>query len=158
MTIDGLKELEKLPKSFVEFVKTHDVPVEFRKLNGARGIADFDKVYVDPIKCETVEMLMYVTLHEIGHSKRWARVGREQFMKNFTEQEFEDFFEFIINEEIIADRYAGLTYRVLTGESTKLTQGLEEEWAKEQYRQPASAMHMMIKTMTYEQALQMVLA
>lgn len=109
--IDGLnKEAAKRlfnEKHFVDAVTPY----------GVKAIAFFDKVVVDTWQLEEMscEKKLYVLLHELCHALRFDKVGKQNFLKKYITENIEELCDFVIYEEILADRYACFMFYRLTG-------------------------------------------
>ena len=85
----------------------------------------------------------YIILHEIGHIKRIKKYGESFVLSAFSEDDFDKFSDSIINEEILADRYASFAYYQLTGELFPIsyTQKLHLPEYRERYKNMLKSHH-----------------
>lgn len=97
---DLLKE-KNIPLKFVEF-----------KIN-AVGVATFDCIYININYIHRIDIIYFVLLHEMAHFRRISKRGFQWYLDNFINNTLENFNELIINEEIIADRYADIIGGIL---------------------------------------------
>ena len=84
----------------------------------------------DNLKC-------FIILHELAHIKRFQKLGKNEVINYLSETNFDLFCDKIINEEIIADRYASLVYFKLTKIKLPeyMTQGLHIKPKRDMYKQ-----------------------
>jgi hypothetical protein len=89
-----------------------------RRIRQAMGIATYNGIYLDMDKfCRYTDKSKYfVILHEMCHGKRIKKFGKKWLISQMSIDDFDAFCEYIINEEIIADRYATYVLFKLTGE------------------------------------------
>lgn len=112
------------------------VNVQIRKLKGPAGMATFDTIYIDPRIYDRYGAVMFnfVLLHELCHHKRYLKYGTDFHMKGLSLENFDEFLDFIINEEITADRYATYMYRILNGKTfSGKTQELHKPLNRKKY-------------------------
>lgn len=96
--------------------ETLNVPYEVVNFRvNAGGITTLEKVYIgNPQWYHTEEYMMFVALHEIGHYKR-LQSGKVPDMELVVKEPFEKFFEIVLKEEKIAERYSQYCYRKIYG-------------------------------------------
>ena len=84
----------------------------------------------DNLKC-------FIILHELAHVKRIKKLGKNKVISDLSETNFDLFCDKVINEEIIADRYASLLYFKLTKKKYPeyMTQGLHIKSKRDMYKQ-----------------------
>lgn len=125
-------------QKLLQFMKETNIPFKDRKLNGALGLTVIDCVYLNLEQLNRVPNSLYcfVILHEIAHYKRIAKLGKDDLIKNLSSDNFDVFCNYIINEEIIADRYGCYTYKCITDKiyPQHETQQLNRDYKKEQYK------------------------
>lgn len=105
---------------------------------GPYGIASFYGVYLDIdriINRFGCEMISYIFLHEIGHFKRITKMGKEHVLSMLSHDDFYVFSDHIIEEEMIADRYAVFVYKKLTKNilSREITQQLNIKYNRDKF-------------------------
>lgn len=95
----------------------------------------------------TNKSVMFIILHENCHNKRIKKMGKEWHITNLSNENFDEFCEYIINEEIIADRYGRLLYYHFNKEHfpVYLTQQLENKKQQENYKQIARYLFGIVK-------------
>ena len=150
--ITKLKELDGEVNfgSLLTFMIENKIPYKNRTIKGfGMGLSTADGVILDLEKISKYhpKLLFYVILHETGHYKRIAKMGRNKLIQFLSEEDFEVFFEHVVNEEIIADRYSCLFYRIFNGENFPrvATQQLEDPTRREKYRGPARTLYGTVK-------------
>jgi hypothetical protein len=102
-----------------------------------KGFAMFDKIVVDADKFYDLPDVVQVffLLHELCHSLRFDKLGFDHYLTLLANENFDEFANTVINEELIADRYASIMFYRLTGltYSPYLTQRLTEPYYKDRY-------------------------
>ena len=98
------KLVETLENSEYEFIGT--------TLRGVMGLATYNKAYFDMSGLDSVDsqLIFFVILHEYCHVMAIDRMGKEGMITNLAEKDFDKFFNHIVGEEILADRFASLFY------------------------------------------------
>jgi hypothetical protein len=132
----------------ISFMENSDVNYYMADLNGPMGMATINGVYIDinnilskfgfPIGTNTM-LLYFIILHETAHMKRIIKLGKDKVLEKLSLTDFNDFFEHIINEELIADNYGCLIYYLLNKKKypSYYTQNLGDADNKERYKQTA---------------------
>lgn len=144
MEVDIDKLMNKLESThnvdlLKELLVDNNVKLKFSKIDRALGVAinntifiDFDKV-ID--KNYQNDKIYFIILHELAHTKRIKKkkIDLNNLFNSLSEDEYS---EFIINEEIFADRYARLVYYQINREifPTNQTQGLHLKSRQERYK------------------------
>lgn len=107
------------------------------KLMGPMGMATHKKAFFDLDRLEKTDdqMVFFVILHEYCHVLKIERLGKEGMINQLASENFDEFLNHIINEEIVADRFASIMYYTY---NKKLfpkyrTQRLEEQLEKHKY-------------------------
>lgn len=128
-------------EGLLSWMETNGVPYKNRKLRGPIGLAAFDGVYVnlDFALNYNPNLLFFVILHETAHYKRITKMGKANVIKFLSDENFDNFFDHVVNEEIIADRYGCFVFRLLNGVEfpKQATQRLEDRYRREQYKSTA---------------------
>jgi hypothetical protein len=125
----------------IDFLDKSDITFKDVKLKQTLGIATDDCVYLDVdniLKKMPNIGVYYVVLHEVAHNKRIKKFGGKKAVINyFSLDNFSDFSEHIINEELIADRYACFVFRKMMGFDLPkyMTQQLDIKINQELYRE-----------------------
>lgn len=137
LNIDSKLNFEGL----LSWMESNGVPYKNRRLRGPMGFAAFDGVYLnlDMILNYNPSLLFFVILHETAHYKRIIKMGKENVIKFLSYEDFDKFFDHVVTEEIIADRYGRLVYRLLNGANFPIhvTQQLDNEYKRERYKSTA---------------------
>ena len=125
----------------LSWMESNDVPYKSRHLKGPIGMATFDGVYIDfnAMMIYNPSLLFFVILHETAHYKRITKMGKQAVIKFLSDENFDIFFEHVVNEEIIADRYGRLVYRLMNGANfpVQVTQQLDLPYKRERYKSTA---------------------
>lgn len=135
--LDGQSGLEFL--SILEIIEDIQIPVNSVKLRGQYGLAtiyglyfDFEKLYG---KITNDTFIYYAILHEIAHYKRINKLGSDYLIKSLSTTSLTEYLDFLLNEEIIADRWARLVFYKLNGKELPIeyTQELDLEDNKKRF-------------------------
>ena len=114
--------VETLPNkditNLVCYMENTGVKYYLADLAGPLALATYYGVYIDlnAIKNRGLsEMLIYfIIFHETAHMKRIKRMGKKLLLKNLSTTDFDVFFEHVLGEELVADRYGCYMYYNLT--------------------------------------------
>lgn len=139
--------VETLPdkdiSDLVCFMENSGVKYYLADLAGPLALASYYGVYIDinAIKNRTLnEMLFYfIIFHETAHMKRIKKMGKKQLLANLSTNDFNQFFEHVLEEELIADRYGCYIYYNMTKKEYPkyMTQQLDNEQNVERYKSVA---------------------
>jgi len=128
-------------KGLLEHMEASGIDFKANPLRGPLGIATYYCVYLDMAKIDYYhdKMLFFIILHEMGHYKRIANVGKDHIIKMLSLEDFEEFCQHVITEEIVADRYSAYCYYLLNKEvfPKGATQQLENKDRQRQYKSTA---------------------
>ena len=137
-----LKETEGSDLNFdklLQMIEDENIPM-FNAVLGNRmyGLATKDGIYVNILEIvhrSGYDLLYFTILHEIAHYKRLLVYSKEELFNKILESDEATYINHTINEEVIADRYGRLIFRILNGEQFPInkTQELEEEDNKIKY-------------------------
>ena len=126
--------------NLLEMINDESIPIRNAKLKNAYAITTFDCIYYDFDAITSHEFygdefLYYVMLHEICHYKRIKKFGNEKFITGLTSNSLTEYFDFLINEEIISDRWASYIFYKLNGRLLRnhMTQNLHIEENKNKF-------------------------
>ena len=97
------------------------------------GLATHNKVYLNS-KNYCSDLFYYVALHELAHHKRMLRNGLQFHLDILSSTDFEEFSEHVIEEELIADRYATKLFKIANGYDSGYNQNLHKEVNKAFYK------------------------
>lgn len=140
-----LKEilLERADRSELEFSKLvtflENSPFDFvgNKLRGPLGLATEGRAYFDLTELDgnDDQLVFFVILHEYCHLLRINKLGKAAMVSKFSTIDFDEFIGHIVEEEILADRFASLIYRKFNNESFPWyrTQRLDDETSRDNY-------------------------
>ena len=107
----GMYDFNKL----IEFMQQSNIVFKDRRIKNAVGIATYDCIYLDSDTLNFIFpdlMIYFIILHEMGHYKRLHKYGKEHFIKELSNDDFDKLFEHVIGEEILADRYASRIFYI----------------------------------------------
>lgn len=95
-------------KGLIRFMVSTNIVFKHSKLVSSAGMTTLDCICLDIEKLSRYSdsKIFFVILHEICHSKRMSKLGREEIIKRLSSEDFYSFNINLIQEEIIADRYA----------------------------------------------------
>lgn len=117
---------------------SENIPVKTHNKGDFTGLATLWGLYFNLNKLWRYPNVIkyYIILHEIGHVKRMRKHGEDKVLSDFSQNDFDKFAESVINEEIIADRYASFVYYRLTGNvlPKNYTQKLDLPEYQERYK------------------------
>lgn len=101
----------------LNLLEKENISVKTHNKGGFVGLSTFWGIYfnLNNLSRFPNAMKYFIILHEIGHMKRIRKRGQDDVLSSFSESDFDKFAESVINEEIIADRYALFVYRKLSG-------------------------------------------
>lgn len=122
----------------VELMENNNIEYINSTLKGPMGISTYSGVYLDYftiVKYYNDMVLFYIILHETGHMKRIHRMGKNKLITVLSNTDYDSFFDYVISEEIFADRYAMFLYQKLNNESFNIeaTQQLHLKPNQERY-------------------------
>lgn len=138
-----LKYLEDKPqqldfKGLIEFMVESRIPFRKGLLLSSIAITTLDIIFLDLNKIDnlTNTRIFFIILHEIAHYKRMVKLGREEVIRRLSLDDFHQYSDFLINEEMIADRYARLLFYHFNKVSLPIvyTQQLDIASIKMQYK------------------------
>lgn len=123
----------------IELMQASNIVFKDRKLKSAAGIATYECIYVDTTKFDFSFpdfMVYFIMLHEMAHHKRLRKYGKEHFIKEISNENYNELFEHVIAEEILADRYASRVFYKLNNKvfPKHYTQCLDNPNKKAAYR------------------------
>ena len=144
---DALTQLIKKQNvdGLISFMENNDVEYHMADLIGPLAMATLEGVFIDlkrimsRVFMNDTKLIYFVILHETAHMKRMKKLGKEETIKKLSLENFDEFFEYIIDEELIADRYGSYLFRKLNNEKfpSHLTQELNLTFNREKYKQSA---------------------
>lgn len=122
----------------LEFMEQTGIDYRDVPIKGPLGIASIYCVYLDVDKLInrlSNKRIAYVILHETAHFKRISRMGVDMVINRLSSLDFDDFSSHIIEEEMVADRYACHIFKRLSGEylSREITQQLNIKSNRDKY-------------------------
>jgi hypothetical protein len=126
-------------ESLISYMEEIDVPFYRADLMGPLAMATFEGVYLDFSRVLNPQLMFFIILHETAHIKRMKKLGKQEILRNLSLDSFDGFFEHVLHEEQIADRYACYIYQKLNKDiyPSVMTQQLHLEENKIKYQQTA---------------------
>jgi hypothetical protein len=123
----------------IRLMDESDVSYHKTSLRGPLGMATFDAIHIDVDRIYNDRMLYFIILHETSHYKRIQKFGVKKIIENLSDENFENFFQFLLNEELVSDRYGSLLFYKFNGQEypKSLTQELTNEMNKNKFRHSA---------------------
>lgn len=123
----------------IRLMDESDVSYHKTSLRGPLGMATFDAIHIDVDRIRNDRMLYFIILHETSHYKRIQKFGVKKIIENLSDENFENFFQFLLNEELVSDRYGSLLFYKFNGQEypKSLTQELTNEMNKNKFRHSA---------------------
>jgi hypothetical protein len=127
----------------ISFMENSVVEYHMADLRGPLAMATFEGVFIDlkqimsRVFMNDTRLIYFVILHETAHIKRMKKLGKEEIIKKLSLNIFDEFFEDIVGEELIADRYGCYIYKKLNNEEFPLhmTQQLNLDINKNKYKE-----------------------
>jgi hypothetical protein len=119
--LDGLKDESAAPmvnfNELIELLERENIPVKAHNEGKFSGLATMYGLYfnLNHLVQNPNIIVYYIILHEIGHYKRFKKLGKSYILNSFSQDDFNKWANGVIDEEIIADKYAAFTYYKLTG-------------------------------------------
>ena len=137
-------------KLLVEFLDNSEYEFIGASLRGIMGIATEGRAFFDIywLGYEDNQLLYFVMLHEYCHILSIKKMGKDVMISKFALEDFDEFFEHIVDEEIKADRFAKFYFYLMNLEEYPRyrTQQLEDEYYKDKYSREIGELHTQIKT------------
>lgn len=105
---------------YINYIKSTGFDIVNTTLNhSVAGLVIKDKVYIDLgrlVEHNTPnKVILFIVLHEIAHAKRIAKIGIDEHLVSLTNKNFGEFADYVIKEEIFADRWASIMMYKLLG-------------------------------------------
>ena len=112
-SLDSESDLDFL--KLINFIRESDIPVFSNELVSAFGIATFYGIHLDIRILKTIshDTIFFIILHEIGHYKRIIKKGKQYHLHCLSDNNIDNLYNHILIEEIIADKYGSLVFRLL---------------------------------------------
>lgn len=137
-----LKEVEGSELNFEclsQFIKDENIPIHNAVLvQGISGLATKEGIYIDILRAIhefDVDKLFFIILHEIGHYKRNQHLTKQETIDKIVNNDYKSYVDYVIEEEIFADRYGRLVFRLINGKDFPdyKTQQLDKEEFRDMY-------------------------
>jgi len=123
------------------------------------GLTTLECIYIDIYDILTrlsvgeinLHKVFFILLHEIAHKKRIDKHGVDYHLNMLITPDFKSFHEFIIGEELFADRWASLVFYVINQTKFHIsqTQGLHITSNKELYINSLKETHNLFKATNF---------
>lgn len=129
-------------EGLLKIVEESEFNFYMAKLKGPMGMANFNGVYLDMDKIKSKswmgcsEYLFSTILHELAHMKRMKKIGKKKIIEYFSATNFEDLYNHVLYEEMLADRYACIMFYKLNKRilNVSYTQSLHVEYNRERIK------------------------
>jgi hypothetical protein len=136
--------------TLINIINNDNINIVDASLKNILGFTTRDKIFIDLsflINHFNEETITFIILHEIAHLKRIRKYSYEYILNNLINNNFEEFSDFIINEEIFCDRWATMMFYVLYGKLySGKTQNLESKKNQKRYKNRLISAHDVYKT------------
>lgn len=99
-------------KGLYQFIIDNEIPIEFVNFRvNAAGMASYDKIYISNrfINID-YDVLFMVISHEIGHFLSYRKFGIQYHLDRLSSSDWDLFYNHVIHEEILADKFSYLLY------------------------------------------------
>lgn len=95
-------------KKLVDFIEASGYEYTSKELRGPLAIATSSGVLINTSLLDRIDdkFVFFVLLHETAHMKRIKKMGKAEMIRNLSLEDFTEFMEHILYEEVLADRYA----------------------------------------------------
>ena len=95
-------------KDLVQFIETIGYNYTSKELRGPLAITTLNGVLINISLLDRFDdkFIFFVLLHETAHMKRINKMGKVEIIRNLSLDDFNEFMNHIVYEEILADRYA----------------------------------------------------
>tara|TARA_R110000851_G_scaffold115810_5_gene241810 strand:- start:379 stop:918 length:540 start_codon:yes stop_codon:yes gene_type:complete len=123
------------------------------------GLTTLDCIYIDiydilsrlSVGEINLHKVFFILLHEIAHKKRIDKFGVDYHLNMLTTSDFKSFYEFIIFEELFADRWAALIFYFINQKKfhKSQTQELYITSNKELYITNLNTTHKLFKSVNF---------
>lgn len=134
------KKLKKLNvDKLISYMEQSGATYKKAKIKNAYGMASIDTIYIDFDNIFDNNVLYFIIIHETSHYKRIKKLGTKKILEKLSSKNFDEFYNFLLGEEIICDRYGSLLYYYFNNQNYPkfLTQQLDNNTNKEKYIQMA---------------------
>jgi hypothetical protein len=130
--------------ALVSFMEATGIDYRDRHVRGSLALATSYCIYLDikQLLSYPDKFLYFVIIHETAHNKRIQKVGLDKIIEKLSIGDFDMFFNFVVEEEIAADRYGCFVFQQLTKTSypREATQQLHLPIRQWQYRPIAASL------------------
>jgi len=124
--------------ALLSLIKENNIELVAAKILGCMGLTTPERIYFDENKlnCFHPSIVYFAVLHEIFHYKRIKLLGEPYFVLQFSNSNFNEFHRFVVNEEILADRYGRIMFHKFnkTKFPIEYTQMLDDEFNSNRYK------------------------
>ena len=130
-------------EGLISFMEKSGIEYHMADLRGPLAMATFYGIFIDLKRIMEqawlgdTKLIYFIILHEIAHIKRMKKLGKDKVLSKLSLENFDEFFNHILEEELIADRYGCYVFNKLNNEEYPywMTQQLNLEFKQEQYKQ-----------------------
>jgi hypothetical protein len=142
--------------SVLEIAKENNIElIDAKLVGGIMGIATHKCIYLDIDKIiDTIQVGgfdwdkgLFILYHEIAHYKRIKKIGDNEYLKRLTCDSVDDYCDYVINEEIFADRWATRMFYKFNNMiiPKNQTQGLWDKYIRKKYEKHIKWDHQLIR-------------
>jgi hypothetical protein len=126
-------------KSLIDYMEKTKVNYYKASLRGPIGMASINNIYIDVDNINNDRLLYFVILHETAHNKRIKKLGIDKFINSISTEVFDDLYRFLLNEEIICDRYGSFLFYIFNKQTypKSMTQNLTFDLNKDRFKDVA---------------------
>ena len=97
----------------LDILKENKVDVIDAQLKNIVGYTTNESIFLDidyMIKHISIETMCFIILHEYCHYIRFKKYGLKYFTNNLINDNFNDFANFVMDEEVFCDRWASINF------------------------------------------------
>jgi len=131
--------------ALVKFMEESEIEFIGCGLRNALGMATGDKVRINigGIGGTYDDALFFVILHEYCHSIRINRMGKKVLIEALSTEDFDEFVDHVVGEEILADRYGSRMFFKFNNRTLNQshTQELHLKYRKDAYKNFIGGIH-----------------
>ena len=136
--------------SLITYMENSGFTFKNKRLAGPAGITTFDEIILDlrELCMKGDKFMFFVILHEMCHMKRNAIFSNlDELINHYDIEDFDEFHNYFIKEEILADRFASILFFKLNKFPLpeQITQQLNLPSKQEEYKRVTRMFHGQIK-------------
>jgi hypothetical protein len=132
-------------KGLVAFLEASEFEFVDCRLFNVVGMATVHRIHLDIDKLNNFDnqFVFFIILHEYAHGIRMKKMGKAKIISMLSLEDFDELFEHVVNEELIADRYGRAIFHKFNGEEFPWyrTQMLDMETRRDAYEHVVRMLH-----------------